>query len=1338
MVSAELRLTGIDMVGAVPWGSHFCLFYQTKTDLLDILVPYFKAGLENNEFCMWITAGLPGVDEAKAAMERVMPDFGDRLTSGQMEIRPYTDWYVSGSFNERQISDGWVDKLNGALKMGYAGLRLAGDTSWLEESDWRRFADYEAGVHGVISKYKILAVCTHSLDKFGAAEVLDVIRNHEFALICREGKLERVESEAYRAAREALLESEARYHGLIESLQEGIVAFDKDLNFTYVNPYFVKMTGYATDEVVGQPLSSGIVAQPSLDTLQDAIARRLRQPTPTPLALVLRRKDGGLVDAVAAASPLYDRQGEFAGFVAGVVDVTERKRLEEEAKEREERFRAIIENAWDAITVLDESYNVIYESPSISRITGYTPEEWIGRPLQEMVIQPQDLARLVEQLDTLKSQPGSTRDSVIRYRHKDGSWRWIEATGRNLLNDPKVKGIVINSHDITERKLLEDAIRRDEARYRALYNAVSGGVVVQDKDGKIVRANETACEILGLRFDEITGRTSSDPRWEAIREDGLPFPGDEHPAMVTLRTGQPVRGIVMGVFNPAAEQRRWILINSEPIRDSTTGDIQAAVTTFLDITDRRNALEELRRQRDIIEATSQVTGVQIAALDSNYRYLYFNRNYQEKMQRITGKEIRVGDSRVELFADMPEQQKAAAIEPWSRTLRGELTEPRIESKPEGVPDGVYRVFQAPIRDSEGRVIAGGEVAFDITELVQTQEALQRSEADLKRAQEMAHVGSWNLDLINNTLTWSDEVYRIFGAEPHEFDATTYELFLDFVHPDDRAAVDEAYFGSVLSGSDGYEIEHRVLRRGGEIRFVHEKCQHTRNSSGWVVRSSGMVQDITERRWAEAALRESEERHRLVFEAAMDGFWVADLTGRLLRVNDSYCRMSGYARDELLNMHLSDLEATEKRGDVAKHIEKIRRMGQDRFETRHRRRDGKIIDVEVSVKYLDVAGGQLIGTARDIGEKKRAEQQLEAQANMLSHLFDAVVAADNAGRVTYWNEAAEGLYGVSAEEAIGRKLEDLYQEVWPDPEEERMAARELGAKGHSTTDQFHLKKDGRRIHVRVAKSVLRDSRGRSIGFVSVIRDRTILWETEQKIMKLNEKLKERAADLEVSNKELEAFAYSVSHDLRTPLRAIDGFSLALLEDYAGRVDEKGQNYLLRVRAATQRMGQLIDDLLELSRVGRTELSPKTVNLSNVVQQVAKDLQDTEPKRHAEFIISPDVLAHGDPRLLRLVMQNLVGNAWKFSRERPVTRIEFGEKTQDGTTIYYVKDNGIGFDMAYADKLFMPFQRLHSQREYPGTGIGLTTAKRIISRHRGRIWAEAKVDSGATFYFTLNEG
>ncbi len=1328
------------MVGAVPWGRHFCLFYQTKTDLLDILVPYFKAGLENNEFCMWITAGIPGVDEARAAMEQAMPDFDDRLASGQIEIRPYTDWYVSGSFNERQISGGWVDKLNGALKMGYAGLRLAGDTSWLEESDWRRFADYEAGVHGVISKYKMLAVCTHSLDKFGAAEVLDVIRNHEFALICREGKLERVESEAYRAAREALLESERRYLGLVESLQEGIVAFDKELNVTYVNPYFVKMTGYATDEVVGQPLSSGIVAQPSLDALQDAIARRLRQPTPTPLALVLLRKDGGLVESVAAASPLYDRRGEFAGFVAGVIDVTERKRLEEETKEKEERFRAIIENAWDAVTILDEGYNVVYESPSISRITGYTPEEWMGMQVDQMAINPQDLARLVEQLDTLKSQPGSTRDSVISYRHKDGSWRWVEATGRNLLNDPKVKGLVINFHDITDRKSTEEHLRQDEARYRGLYNAVTGGIVVWDKDWRIVEANPAACEILGMELDKIKGRRLSDPVWEATREDGSPFPGlpnEEYQSMAISRIGEVARGFVMSVFNPAAEQRRWLLINSEPIRDSTTGEIERVVSTFLDITERRNALEELRRQRDIIEAASQVTGVQIAALDSNYRYLYFNRNYQEKMQRITGKEIRIGDSRVELFADMPEQQKAA-IEPWSRTLQGELIEPSIESKLGGVPGRVYRVFQAPIRDSEGKVVAGGEVAFDITELVQTQEALQRSEADLKRAQEMAHVGSWNLDLINNTLTWSDEVYRIFGAEPHEFDVITYELFLDFVHPDDRAAVDEVYFGSVLSGSDGYEIEHRVLRRGGEIRFVHEKCRHTRNSSGWVVRSSGMVQDITERRWAEAALRESEERHRLVFEAAMDGFWVADLAGRLLRVNDSYCRMSGYARDELLGMHLSDLEATEKRDDVAKHIEKIRRMGQDRFETRHRRRDGKIIDVEVCVKYLDVGGGQLIGAARDIGEKKRAEQQLEAQSNMLSHLFDAVVAADNAGRVTYWNEAAEGLYGISAEEAIGRKLEDLYQEVWPDPEEERMAARDLDAKGHSTTDQFHLKKDGRRIHVRVAKSVLRDSRGRSIGFVSVIRDRTILWETEQKIMKLNEKLKERAADLEVSNKELEAFAYSVSHDLRTPLRAIDGFSLALLEDYAGRVDEKGQNYLLRVRAATQRMGQLIDDLLELSRVGRTEVSPKTVNLSNVVQQVARDLQDAEPKRHAEFVISPDVLVHGDPRLLRLVIQNLVGNAWKFSRERQVTRIEFGEETQDGTTIYYVKDNGIGFDMAYADKLFMPFQRLHSQREYPGTGIGLTTAKRIISRHRGRIWAEGKVDSGATFYFTLNEG
>jgi signal transduction histidine kinase len=235
--------------------------------------------------------------------------------------------------------------------------------------------------------------------------------------------------------------------------------------------------------------------------------------------------------------------------------------------------------------------------------------------------------------------------------------------------------------------------------------------------------------------------------------------------------------------------------------------------------------------------------------------------------------------------------------------------------------------------------------------------------------------------------------------------------------------------------------------------------------------------------------------------------------------------------------------------------------------------------------------------------------------------------------------------------------------------------------------------------------------------------------------LEQRVQDRTRQLEDANRELEAFSYSVSHDLRSPLRAIDGFSRLLMEDYADQLPPDARQYLERVRTAAQHMGQLIDDLLNLSRLSRAHVGRSRVNLSQVAQEIAADLTEGDPERPVDWQIAPDVIAHADANLIRIVLDNLLRNAWKFTAQQPQARIEFGCLQQDGRPVYVVRDNGAGFDMAYADKLFRPFQRLHSPGEFEGTGIGLTIVQRIIHRHGGRIWPEAAVGQGAAFYFTL---
>jgi signal transduction histidine kinase len=234
---------------------------------------------------------------------------------------------------------------------------------------------------------------------------------------------------------------------------------------------------------------------------------------------------------------------------------------------------------------------------------------------------------------------------------------------------------------------------------------------------------------------------------------------------------------------------------------------------------------------------------------------------------------------------------------------------------------------------------------------------------------------------------------------------------------------------------------------------------------------------------------------------------------------------------------------------------------------------------------------------------------------------------------------------------------------------------------------------------------------------------------------NEALERNAAQLLAANRELDAFAYSVSHDLRAPLRSIDGFSQVVLQDYADRLDDAGRDALQRVRAATQRMGLLIDDLLKLARITRVEIRPEPVDLSGIAQEIVAELQRTTPDRQVDLAIAPGLKAQGDPRLLRVVLDNLLRNSWKYTAKQPRPRVEFGAVDVNGGRAFMVRDNGAGFDMQYADKLFGVFQRLHSAAEFEGTGVGLATVMRIITRHGGRIWAEGAVDQGATFYFTL---
>ena len=494
--------------------------------------------------------------------------------------------------------------------------------------------------------------------------------------------------------------------------------------------------------------------------------------------------------------------------------------------------------------------------------------------------------------------------------------------------------------------------------------------------------------------------------------------------------------------------------------------------------------------------------------------------------------------------------------------------------------------------------------------------------------------------------------------------------------------------------------------------------------------------------ANSALLRSREQQRSFFDAIPYPVWVFDWETLAIKdVNQSAIASYGYSRKEFLLLTIKDLRPSE---DVPALLEHIRNSPNGAGTTgtwRHRKKDGAIIDVEVTtgVVQFDHRDARL-AIAANITERKQMEEALRESDEKLRLLVGgvqeyAILMLDLEGRVTTWNEGAERIKGYRAEEIIGQHFSKFYTPEAAALGKPALELKKAAEQGRFEEEGWRVRKDGSRFWASVVVTPLRDRTGQLRGFAKVTRDITERKQIEEQLERQRSELARSNTELIAANKELEAFSYSVSHDLRAPLRSIDGFSLALLEDYEEKLDAEGKDNLHRVRAATQRMGVLIDDLLDLSRVTRAGMKMQKVDLSAMGRAVAAELENSQPGRRTEFHIQEGLEAHADSNLMRIALENLLENAWKFTSKRESARIEFGQTNNNGSRVYFVRDDGAGFDSARATRLFGAFQRFHDKNDFPGTGVGLATVQRIIQRHGGRIWAESVPGKGATFYFTL---
>lgn len=830
-------------------------------------------------------------------------------------------------------------------------------------------------------------------------------------------------------------------------------------------------------------------------------------------------------------------------------------------------------------------------------------------------IHPDDRTHFTE---ILRELTPVTDTYTIEYRviRGDGNVVVLEEIGQGFFDSAgKLQRLAGVTTDITSRKKAEDALQASEEKYRLLFHNMAEGFalyeLIFDESGKpsdwrVLEVNDAYTRHTGIGRERIVGRRISEVFPAAIPEY-LPRFAE------VVRTQHPSE---FETYAKTVERHQHVI--TFPAGGSRFANIVE------DITERKRVEGAFRKSEELNRKTLQALPAHIAVIDGQGRIIAVNQAWTDFAcnNNATGSaSVDVGANYCDVCRKAAAQDADAeeALSGIESVLSGTKEQFTMEY-PCHSPDQQRWFFMTVVPfGSDGAVITH----LNITERQKAQDALRESENRLSLAQEIAHLGSWELDLLTDRLTWSDEVFRIFGLRPQEFGAT-YEAFLEYVHPQDRAKVDEAYTSSLREKRDTYEIEHRVIRKDtGDIRIVHEKCEHFRDSSGKIIRSAGMVHDITERKQAESVLKTTLQRFYDVLSSMYSGVLLVTDDGRVEFANQALCDQFGL------------------------------------------------------------------------------------------------------------KDAPADLHGISSDEMLGK-----IKNACLHPEEAVKRIREIVAAGQPVKGEEIAMLDG---HACLRDFLPLNVLGKSYGRLWIHVDITARQKAETA-------LRQTLEDLQRSNKDLEQFAYVASHDLQEPLRMVSNFMGILQNRYKGRLDKDADEFIGFATDGASRMSSLIHDLLEYSRAGRPSAKANPVSCEEALAKALRNLHGTITEHNV--MVTHDTLptVTGDPTQLSQLFQNLVGNAIKFHRDGVRPEIHVSARIMDDDRqrsrpsplwLFSVRDNGIGIDPQFHERIFMIFQRLHTRDKYPGTGIGLAICKKIVEHCGGRIWVESKTGEGSTFYFTLQK-